>query len=183
MNPAPVDGCRGELTADAQGIDTVRAGIQRGVCSTARFVDRVFGRENQFSEYEDESSGRAGVTLGWDEQDGFEVDTRFRASVNLPQINERFNATIGRATSDEYLADESGVVQPGGRRLLRRRPGRVVRRRRLPRVPRPGQPLRSRCRRQARVAAQPVRQCALPPLHLRPVGNLADAQDYGLRGE
>ncbi len=109
---APVDGCRGELGPAAQGIDTVRAGIQRGVCSTARFVDRVFGRENQFSEYEDESSGRASVTLGWDEQDGFEVDTRFRASVNLPQINERFNATIGRATRDEYLADETDVFNP-----------------------------------------------------------------------
>ncbi len=97
---------------EAEGIDTMRAGLQRGVCSTARFVDRIFGRENQYSEYEDDSNGRASVTLGWDEQDGFEVDTRFRASVNLPQINERFNATIGRATSDEYLADEIGVFNP-----------------------------------------------------------------------
>ena len=106
------DACRGEAPAEAQGIDTVRAGIQRGVCSTARFVDRVFGRENQFFEYEDQSSGRASVTLGWDEQDSFEVDTRFRASVNLPQINERFNATIGRASSDEYLADEGNAFNP-----------------------------------------------------------------------
>ncbi len=106
------DGCREATAPDAQGIDTVRAGIQRGVCSTARLVDRIFGRENEYSEYEDQSSGRAGVTLGWDEQDGFKVDTRFRVSVNLPQINERFNATIGRATSDEYLADETGVFNP-----------------------------------------------------------------------
>ena len=106
------DGCRGEESAEAQGIDDVRAGIQRGVCSTARFVDRVFGRENQYSEYEDESSGRASVTVGWDEQDSVEVDTRFRASVNLPQINERFNATIGRASRDEYLTDEGGAFNP-----------------------------------------------------------------------
>jgi hypothetical protein len=90
----------------------MRAGIQRGVCSTARFVDRLFGRENQFSEYEDESNGRASVTLGWDEQDGVEVDARFRASANLPQINERFNATIGRASRDEYVADEIGAFNP-----------------------------------------------------------------------
>ena len=95
-----------------EGIDTVRAGIHRGVCSTARFVDRVFGRDNQFSEYKDDTNGRAGVTLGWDEQDGFEVDTRFRVSVNLPQINERFSATIGRASSDEFLADENSVFNP-----------------------------------------------------------------------
>jgi hypothetical protein len=106
------DGCRGEEPPDAQGIDTVRAGLQRGVCSTARFVDRLFGRENQYSEYEDETNGRASIALGWDEEGGFEVDARFRASVALPQINERFNATIGRASSDEYLADEIGVFNP-----------------------------------------------------------------------
>jgi len=106
------NGCAGERRPDAQGIDTVRAGIQRGVCSTARFVDRVFGRENQYSEYEDDTNGRAGLTLGWDEDEGFEVDTRFRASVALPQINERFNATLGRASKDEYLADEIQVFNP-----------------------------------------------------------------------
>ena len=104
--------CAGEMPPDAEGIDTMRAGLQRGVCSTARFVDRLFGRENQFSEYEDESNGRASATLGWDEQDGVEVDARFRASANLPQINERFNATIGRASRDEYVADEIGVFNP-----------------------------------------------------------------------
>ena len=106
------DGCRGETPPDAQRIDNVRASLERGVCSTARFVDRVFGRENQYSEYEDDTNGRASVALGWDEDDGVEVDTRFRASVALPRINERFNATIGRASSDEYLADEIGVFNP-----------------------------------------------------------------------
>jgi hypothetical protein len=65
----PADGCEGEVPADAEGIDAVRAGLHRGVCSTARYVDRLFGRENQFSEYEDDTNGRASVTLGWDEQD------------------------------------------------------------------------------------------------------------------
>ena len=112
LSSDPGAGCEGEAPPGAEGIDTVRAGLQRGVCSTARFVDRLFGRENQFSEYEDESSGRASVTLGWDEKDDFDVDTRFRASANLPQINERFNATIGRASRDEYLADEIGIFNP-----------------------------------------------------------------------
>ena len=109
---SPSNGCAGEPLPGAEGIDTVRAGLRRGVCSTARFVDRMFGRENQFSEYEDDTNGRASVTLGWDQQDEFEVDTRFRASVNLPQINERFNATIGRASRDEYVADEIGIFNP-----------------------------------------------------------------------
>lgn len=116
--PAPTEaakspnGCEGEASPGAEGIDEMRAGLQRGVCSTARFVDRLFGRENEYFEYEDESNGRAGLTVGWNEQHDLEVDTRFRASVNLPQINERFNATIGRASSDEYIADELGVFNP-----------------------------------------------------------------------
>ncbi|MBM4219492.1 MAG: hypothetical protein FJ171_07615 [Gammaproteobacteria bacterium] len=109
IRPAPADGCEGEVPADPKGIDSLRAGLHRGVCSTARYVDRMFGRDNQFSEYQDASNGRAGVTLGWDEHDNFEVDTRLRASVSLPQINERFSATIGRASQDEFLADESGA--------------------------------------------------------------------------
>jgi hypothetical protein len=90
----------------------MREGLERGVCSTARFVDRLFGGENEYSEYEDDANGRASVTLGWNEQDKVEVNTRFRASANLPQINERFNATIGRASADEYIADELGVFDP-----------------------------------------------------------------------
>ena len=106
------DPCAESAAEAAAGLDAVREGLERGVCSTARFVDRLFGREHEYSEYEDKSNGRAGATLGWNEQDEFEVDTRFRVSVNLPQINERFNATIGRASRDEYLADELTTVGP-----------------------------------------------------------------------
>lgn len=106
------DPCKEPTAEVAEGLDAMREGLERGVCSTARFVDRLFGRENEYSEYEDDSNGRASVTLGWNEQDEFEVDTRFRASVNLPQINERFNATIGRASQDEYVAGELTVVGP-----------------------------------------------------------------------
>lgn len=106
------NGCAGEAPPGAEGIDTMRANIERGVCTTARLVDRLFGGENEYAEYEDQSYGRAGLTFGWNEQDHWEVDTRFRASVNLPNINERFNATIGRASSDEYVANELGIFNP-----------------------------------------------------------------------
>ncbi|MEX1993935.1 MAG: hypothetical protein WD929_04670 [Steroidobacteraceae bacterium] len=106
------NGCRGEPVPDATGLDTMRSGLQRGVCSTARFVDRLFGGEHEYSEVEDDTNGRAGLTFGWNELDEFEVDTRLRASVTLPAINERFNATIGRASRDEYVADELATVGP-----------------------------------------------------------------------
>ncbi|MGH8250878.1 MAG: hypothetical protein ACREVI_09320 [Steroidobacteraceae bacterium] len=104
--PTP-DPCRDAVRSTAEGLDAMRAGLQRSVCSTARFVDRMFGGEHEYAETEDESNGRASVTLGWNEQDDFKVGTRFRVSVNLPALHERLNATIGRAERDEYVADET----------------------------------------------------------------------------
>jgi len=49
----PGSGCRGESPPGAAGIDEIRAGIHRGVCITARFVDRLFGDDNEYSVYED----------------------------------------------------------------------------------------------------------------------------------
>ena len=106
--------CRGEAPPDAGGLETVRAGVQRGVCSTARFVDRLFGGEHEYSEFEDDSNGRLGLTLGWNEQDGADADLRFRTSVTLPALNERLNATIGRASRDEFVADQASNIGPLG---------------------------------------------------------------------
>jgi hypothetical protein len=105
-------GCRGEPQPDARRLDAMRAGLQRGVCSTARFVDRLFGGEHEYAEGEDETNGRAALALGWNEQEQFELDGRFRASVALPALSERFSATIGRADRDEYVADEIADVGP-----------------------------------------------------------------------
>ncbi|MGQ0384982.1 MAG: hypothetical protein ACT4UP_09935 [Gammaproteobacteria bacterium] len=112
---APVAaGCGGERPEDARGLDTIRAGLERGVCSTARFVDRLFGGEHEYAEGEDGNNGRVGLALNWNEQDDFDLDGRFRASIELPALSERFNATIGRAGRDEYVADEIADVGPAG---------------------------------------------------------------------
>jgi len=52
--PKPSSGCGGEAAPDTAGLDTMRAGLERGVCSTARFVDRLFGGDREFAEYDDE---------------------------------------------------------------------------------------------------------------------------------
>lgn len=104
--PGPARGCRGELPPDARRLDAMRAGLRRGVCSTARFVDRLFGGEHEYAESEDDTNGRASLALGWNEHDGFDLDGRLRASVELPALSERFSATIGRAQRDDYVADE-----------------------------------------------------------------------------
>lgn len=109
---ARLNGCRGELPEDARRLDAMRAGLQRGVCSTARLVDRLFGGEHEYAEGEDDTNGRAALALGWNEQEEFDLDGRFRASVELPALSERFSATVGRAERDEYVADEVADVGP-----------------------------------------------------------------------
>lgn len=105
-------GCRGEQSGGAGRLESMRAGLQRGVCSTARFVDRLFGGEHEYAEGEDATNGRASLALGWNEQEDFELHGRFRASVELPALGERMSATIGRADRDEYVADELQDVGP-----------------------------------------------------------------------
>ncbi len=112
--PAAGGGCRDELPDDAHRLDAMRAGLRRGVCSTARFVDRLFGGEHEYAEGEDDTNGRAGLALEWDEQNQYDVDGRFRASIELPALRERMNATIGRASREEYVADELAEVGPAG---------------------------------------------------------------------
>ena len=96
------------------GLDRIRAGVQWSVCSTARFLDRVFGGEHEYAVLEDDSSGRAGFGLRWNEQDGTEFDGRFRANVTLPALDERVSAIIGRANRDEFIADEVTGIGPVG---------------------------------------------------------------------
>lgn len=103
-------GCRDESKGEQPALETVREGLQRSVCSTARFIDRMFGGEHEYSEMEDDSNGRAGLALGWTELDGFKGDARFRASVTLPALDERFSATLGRASRDEFVSNELNGV-------------------------------------------------------------------------
>jgi len=107
--------CRDVLPAASGSLDTMRAGLQWTVCSAAWVMDRMFGGKHQYAEFEDDTSGRAGFGLSWNEHDGTEFGGRFQANMKLPALNERFNATIGRANRDEYIADEVADIGPVGR--------------------------------------------------------------------
>jgi len=99
---------------DPGGLDRIRAGVQWSVCSAAQFMDRVFGGEHEYAVLEDDTSGRAGFGLRWNEQDELEFDGRFHANVKLPAFDERVDAVIGRANRDEFIADELAGVGPVG---------------------------------------------------------------------
>lgn len=108
----PVDPCRGLSVAPVGGLDTMRAGLERGVCGMSRFVDRLFGGGHELAEAGEGNYGRAGIALGWNELDGVGLDGRLRANLALPAFDRRLNAIIGRVSREEFVADETVGIGP-----------------------------------------------------------------------
>ena len=99
------DPCRGGTGGQAQRLDRLRRGVEAGVCSSSRWFDGLFGDARDYAESYDQTFGRVGAGLAWDELDQFSFDGHFRANVSLPALGERFNAVIGRETEESYLDD------------------------------------------------------------------------------
>lgn len=92
---------------DVPMLDSFQRGVENSVDSTARWFDQFFGDSRTFEDQYD-SQGRFSVGPQWSEFDGWEVDSSFRAKVNLPHAENRFSAFIGRVDDDEYVVgDES----------------------------------------------------------------------------
>ncbi|TAK54725.1 MAG: hypothetical protein EPO25_06195 [Gammaproteobacteria bacterium] len=106
------DPCRDPSVAPAGSLDTVRAGLERGVCGMSRFVDRLFGGGHELVEAAGGNHGRAGLALRWDDLDGIGLDGRLRANLALPAFDRRLNAIIGRVSRDEFVTDETVDVGP-----------------------------------------------------------------------
>jgi hypothetical protein len=109
--PGPLrrDPCRPPDTS-LTTLDSVRAGLHRRVCASARWFDGLFGDPREHEETYGESYGRVGVALAWDELDDFGVDARMRASLELPQLSQRFNAVIGREDPETFVKDSYDVI-------------------------------------------------------------------------
>jgi len=99
------DPCRGEMGDDSASLDRLRQGVYQGVCSSSRWFDGLFGDARDYAESYDQTYGRVGVGLGWDELDDFSLSGHFRASIALPALGDRYNAVIGRETEDSYIND------------------------------------------------------------------------------
>jgi hypothetical protein len=92
-------------------LDRTQRGLHQAVWRSAMRIDRVFGAEADESAYQ-KASGSLAPALLWDEFDGFQPKVRFRVNLPLPQLDERFNAFIGRVNRDEYVTErqlESGA--------------------------------------------------------------------------
>jgi hypothetical protein len=99
---------------DDQWVDHVQENVYDMVWKSAMHVDHWFGSNEPSAAYQDGAQGSITPALLWDEFRGFQPKLRFRVDVPLPQLNERFNAFVGRVDRDEYVAEsspQSGALQ------------------------------------------------------------------------
>ena len=71
---------------------------------SADWLDGVLGSDD-FSNEQENTSGRVAVHLFWQNRQGFDVRGRFRVKVNLDNTSRRLNAFIGRDDPDDLIED------------------------------------------------------------------------------
>ncbi|RUO63551.1 hypothetical protein [Pseudidiomarina insulisalsae] len=90
---------------DQELIDSVRSGIHTTVSATAAWLDSFFTDAVDPTEYDD-VYGSLTIAPQWDEYDGVEIDSSFRARVILPHAERKFSAIIGRGDFDDFINDQ-----------------------------------------------------------------------------
>lgn len=91
---------------DDQWLDRTQQAVYDTVWKSAMHVDRWFGSQYPADQYQG-AQGSLTPALLWDEFRGFQPKLRFRVDIPLPQLNDRFNAFIGRVDRDEYVSESS----------------------------------------------------------------------------
>ena len=86
-------------------VDWIDRLVTKSVCDTARWFDSFFGTPEEFADRY-ASFGRLGLGGFWDEDDGFDPETRFRAKISLPAMSEKLQAVAGRGNLDSLLDDD-----------------------------------------------------------------------------
>lgn len=102
----------GDGPESPEWLDKFGYGVYRTVCASATWLDNFFGGDRGLRE-RDKSYGRVGVGLSWDEFNGTEAKFRFKAKVQFPRAENRFNAFFGRFEEDEFIrgqVDDVGSV-------------------------------------------------------------------------
>lgn len=99
------------LNEEGNWIDWLNRKVTKSVCGSARWFDSFFGTQREFED-RDSTFGRLGVGAFWDEDDGVDAEFRFRAKINLPNLDDRWQASFGRGSADEVL-DGGGAISPG----------------------------------------------------------------------
>jgi hypothetical protein len=94
---------------DAPRLDSFQQGVERSVCVTAWYFDRLFGTlpENEIVETRN-TYGRLRAGVEWDERDGFGQEFTLRAEVQMPIAQQRLRAVFGRDTDEAFVEGGSG---------------------------------------------------------------------------
>lgn len=90
--------------ADGEWVDRMQANTYSGLCKTVRWIDGLFGNDQQF----DAGNFRGKLVLGTIKEEGESLDPkiRVRLKADLPNLSRRFNAFIGRVEGDEYIRED-----------------------------------------------------------------------------
>ncbi len=102
--PLPIPSEQPGLCGDKPGgpawLDRMQARLYRTSCLSAAWFDGFFGNARFDDEYQ-ATYGSLSVGTLWDQRDQWDPSLRFRLRLRLPQLNDRFNAFIGRSDFEE----------------------------------------------------------------------------------
>src|SRR5512141_124599 len=104
LSPDLVQLCEDKPAGGLAWIDRMQSGLYRRMCLTAAGFDGFFGNARFDDDYE-ATYGSLSVGTLWDQRDKLDPSVRFRVNMKLPQLNERFNAFVGRLNPDEYVTE------------------------------------------------------------------------------
>ena len=83
-------------------LDKTQSSVYRVVCGTSMWFDGFFG-DATYYEGSNESYGQINLGGYWDERDGFEPKTQFRARFALPNTRRRVRLIAGLGEADDVI--------------------------------------------------------------------------------
>lgn len=94
---------------DAPRLESFRTGVERSVCTTVWYFDRLFGvlPENEIVETRT-THGRLRGGVQWDERDGFSEAFTLNAQVQMPLAERRLLAVFGRDSDEGFIEGGAG---------------------------------------------------------------------------
>jgi hypothetical protein len=103
----PVEGPCAEPQLDGEkGVDGARRRLFETFCGAALWFDGLFGEQRHIAAAR-RISGRLELSLTESEYWGTKARTRLHVRVRLPNLEERFEAFVGRGDEDEFVEDRN----------------------------------------------------------------------------
>ena len=94
--------CAVEQSVDEPRLDKFRREVFERVCESAFWFDGFFGSQ-RFDEEARRTRGRIGARVIYDEFGGVEFDGDLKVRVDLPNLEHRMNAFLGREDQQDFL--------------------------------------------------------------------------------